>query len=33
MIDILLDLDHEIITDSSASELDAVAEMESNNGY
>ena len=28
MVGILLDLDHEIITDSSASELDAVAEME-----
>ena len=33
MLDILLDIDHEIITDSSASELDAVAEMENNNGY
>jgi hypothetical protein len=28
MLDILLDIDHEIITDSCASELDAVAEME-----
>ena len=33
MLDILLDIDHEIITDSSVSELDAVAEMESNNGF